>query len=112
MDETARNEAIDAYFEALDTGELERVRPYLSDSFVYESLAGDLPGFEGLQEYMDEHRSFSGTTHETTTRVHGERVTMAEGVVRGGGEETDFCDVFAFDGDGAFTRIAVYLNDA
>lgn len=112
MDETARNEAIDAYFEALDTGELERVRPYLADSFVYESLAGDLNGFEGLHEYMEEHRSFSGTTHETTTRVHGETVTMAEGVVSGGGDESDFCDVFEFDDDGNVTRIAVYLNDA
>jgi ketosteroid isomerase-like protein len=112
MDETARNEAIDAYFQALDTGELERVRPYLADSFVYESLAGDLHGFEGLREYMEEHRSFSGTTHETTTRVHGEAMTMAEGVVSGGGGESDFCDVFEFDGDGNVTRIAVYLNDA
>ena len=40
MDQTSRDEPIDAYFEALDTGELARVRPYLADSFVYESLAG------------------------------------------------------------------------
>lgn len=112
-----RNALIDAYFEAMDAADLDIVRPALADGFVYQSLAGDLEGFAGLETYMEELRGLSNTTHEVTIRVHGEAASVAEGTVTGEGEDgsvqADFCDVFEFDPeDEAITRIGVYLNDA
>lgn len=116
MSETDRNDAIDAYFDAMDTEDLEVVRPVLADDFVYESLSGALDGFEGLQTYMEELRGLSNTDHEVTQRVHGETASVAEGTVTGDGEdgrvEAEFCNVFEFDDEARVARIAVYLNDA
>ena len=117
MSETDRDSLIDAYFDAMDSEDLELVRDALADSFVYESLDGDLERFEGLETYMNELRGLSNTTHEVTMRVHGECGSVAEGVVTGesedGSVEANFCDVFEFDAnDEAITRIGVYLNDA
>lgn len=112
-----RNELIDAYFDTMDEEDLDIIRPVLADDFVYESLNGDLEGFEGIRRYMEELRGLSNTTHETTLRVHGETATAAEGWVSGdsrdGPVEAEFCNVFEFDDDDEhITRIAVYLNDA
>jgi ketosteroid isomerase-like protein len=117
MSEADRDALIDAYFDAIDAEDLELVRSALSDDFVYESLSGDLEGFDGLRTYMDELRGLSNTTHEVTRRLHHEAASVAEGTVTGEGEdgpvEADFCDVFEFDADDeAITRLAVYLNDA
>lgn len=115
MAESDRDAAIDAYFDAMDAEDLGLVRDALSPDFVYESLAGDLEGFSGLEEYM-ELRSLANTSHDVTLRVHGESASVAEGTVTGEGEDghmtADFCDVFEFDDDARITRIGVYLNDA
>lgn len=118
MTTESRDDLIDAYFEALDTTDPSVARPALADSFVYESLAGDLHGHEGLREYITELRSVTDSTHDLDRRVHGESVSVVEGVVSGTGPdgrpaEAAFCDVFEFDDDeSAITRIAVYTNDA
>lgn len=118
MTHADRDDLIDAYFSALDEEDLSIVEPYLDDSFVYESSAGVLEGFEGLQRYLGELRTSSNSTHETTQRVHGDAMSVAEGVVSAEGSdgepfEAKFCDVFEFDpADAAITRIAVYLNTA
>jgi hypothetical protein len=117
MSESDRDELIDAYFDAMDAEELDVVRPALADGFVYESLSGDLAGFEGLETYMNELRGLSDTVHEVTLRMHGEAASVTEGTVTGEGDdgsvEAEFCNVFEFDEDDAgITRIGVYLNDA
>lgn len=117
MSEADRNTLIDAYFDAMDTEDLDLVRSKLADDFVYESLGGDLEGAAGLETYMEELRGLSNTRHDVTLRIHGERASVAEGSVTGDGEdgsvEADFCNVFEFDADDeAITRIGVYLNDA
>lgn len=117
MSESDRDALIDAYFDAMDSEDLEIVRPALSASFVYESLAGDFEGFAGLETYLEEHRGLSNTTHETTLRIHNEMASVAEGSVIGESEdgtvEANFCNVFEFDDDNeGITRISVYLNDA
>lgn len=117
MSEDDRNALIDAYFDAMDTDDLETVRPALTDDFVYESLSGDLEGFAGLETYMEELRGLSNTNHEVALVVHGETASVVEGTVTGDSEdgsvEADFCDVFEFDADEeGITRISVYLNDA
>lgn len=117
MSESARDELIDAYFDAMDADDLEIVRPALAEGFVYESLSGDLEGFEGLETYMNELRGLSETTHEVTLRIHGDDASATEGVVTGGSEggpvKAGFCNVFEFtDDDEAITRIRVHLNDA
>lgn len=117
MSEEDRNALIDAYFDAMDTDDLETVRPALTDDFVYESLSGDLEGFAGLETYMQELRGLSNTNHEIALIVHGEAASVVEGTVTGDSEdgsvEADFCDVFEFDADEeGITRISVYLNDA
>lgn len=117
MAEADRNALIDAYFEALDAEDLEIVRPALGDGFVYDSLAGELTGLDGLETYMEELRGLSNTTHEVTRRIHGEVVSVAEGTVTGetgeGSMTADFCNVFEFESDdGGISRIGVYLNDA
>jgi len=117
MSETDRNDLIDAYFDAMDAGDLELVRPALADDFVYESLAGDLEGFAGLETYMEELRGLANTTHEVTLRLHDGAASVAEGTVTGesgdGPAQAEFCNVFEFDADEErITRIGVYLNDA
>lgn len=117
MSRADRNNLIDAYFDAMDSEDLEIVRPALADEFVYQSLSGELEGFEGLATYMEELRGLSNTNHEITLRVHDGAASVAEGTVTGESEEgtvqADFCDVFEFDPDDeAITRIGVYLNDA
>jgi ketosteroid isomerase-like protein len=118
MSNETRNDLIDAYFDAMDEEDLEIVEPALADSFVYESLSGDLEGFEGLREYMEERRSLSNSEHRISRRIHGEEASATEGTVVGDGEdgervEANFCNVFEFDADErGITRIAVYLNDA
>lgn len=112
-----RTALIDAYFTALDTEDLSVVEPVLADGFVYESLAGDLEGLQGLETYMDELRGLSNTTHEITRLIHGDDISVAEGTVTGETEDgsamADFCDVFEFNADETgITRLAVYLNDA
>jgi len=115
MSHADRDDLIDAYFDAMDAEDVERVRSGLADGFVYESLSGDLDGTEGLATYIEELKSFSDTTHDITRRVHDEEASVAEGTVTGesgtGTVTADFCNVFEFDDDGAITRIAVYLND-
>lgn len=117
MSESDRDELIDAYFDAMDADDLEIVRPALADGFVYESLSGDLDGFEGLETYMNELRGLSETTHEVTLRIHGDDASATEGIVTGdsddGPVEARFCNVFEFDdADEGLTRIRVHLNDA
>ena len=117
MSRADRDAMIDAYFDSMDAEDLDIVRPKLADGFVYESLAGDLEGFEGLETYMNERRGLSNTTHDVTLRVHDEAASTAEGTVTGDGEdgsvEAEFCNVFEFDADDTgITRIGVYLNDA
>lgn len=115
MSEADRNELIDAYFDSMDEEDLEIVRPALADGFVYESLSGDLEGFEGLETYMDELRGLSDTTHEVTLRIHGDAASATEGIVTGdsddGPVEARFCNVFEFTDDDGITRIRVHLND-
>lgn len=117
MSKADRNALIDAYFEAMDTGDLETVRPALADGFVYESLSGTLRGFGGLETYMEELRGLSNTNHDVATVIHGETASVTEGTVTGDGEDgqvaVDFCNVFEFDADDeGITRIGVYLNDS
>lgn len=117
MAKEERKALIDAYFDAMDTDDLEIVRPVLADGFIYESLSGDLSGFSGLQTYMSELRGLSNTTHEITTVVHGKTASVVEGTVTGessdGPVDVDFCNVFEFDADNeGITRISVYLNDS
>lgn len=117
MAEADRNEMIDAYFDAMDAADLSIVRPALADDFVYESLSGELEGFEGLQTYMEELRGLSDTEHRIGLRLHDDAASVAEGTVSGENDgesvEADFCNVFEFaDGDEAISRISVYLNDA
>ena len=101
----------------MDADDLDIVRPALADDFVYESLAGDLEGFAGLETYMEDLRSLSNTTHDITLRIHDEAASVAEGIVTGeskdGPVEAAFCNVFEFDtAHERITRIGVYLNDA
>ena len=118
MTDADRDDLIDAYFEAMDAGNLDPVREALADDFRYESPAGDFEGTEGLREYVEDHRSLADSTHEIDVRVHDASASVAEGTVRGttedgGSTEAGFCDVFEFDeADGHITRLAVYLNDA
>ncbi|WP_175416518.1 nuclear transport factor 2 family protein [Natrinema versiforme] len=117
MSKVDRNTLIDAYFDAMDSDDLEIVRPVVTDEFIYESLSGDLSGFSGLQTYMTELRGLSNTNHEMTTVIHGETASVVEGTVTGDNGETrvelDFCNVFEFDADNeGITRISVYLNDS
>ncbi|MFC4986663.1 MULTISPECIES: nuclear transport factor 2 family protein [Saliphagus] len=117
MSDSDRDDLIDAYFDAMDEADLERVRPVLADDFVYESLAGDLEGAAGLETYLEEVRGLSNTSHQVTLRAHGEDASVAEGVVTGDGDdgrvEAGFCDVFEFDdADERIVRIGVYLNDS
>jgi ketosteroid isomerase-like protein len=117
MSESDRNELIEAYFEAMDSNDLEIVRAALADGFVYDSLSGELEGFSGLETYMEELRGLSNTNHEITRRIHSEAVSVAEGIVTGESEAGDvaanFCNVFEFDAaDGGIARISVYLNDS
>lgn len=114
----SRNDLIDAYFRALDEADPAIARPALAETFVYESLAGDLDGFDGLSDYITEYRSLTDSTHDLTRRVHGDDASVVEGVVTGTGPDGEraqagFCDVFEFDADEeAITRIAVYTNDS
>lgn len=117
MSKENRNALIDAYFDAMDTDDLEIVRPVVTDGFIYESLSGDLSGFSGLKTYMEELRGLSNTDHEITTVIHGETASVVEGTVTGENEddpvELDFCNVFEFNADNeGITRISVYLNDS
>lgn len=117
MSTDTRNELIDAYFAALDEADPELARPGLSDDFVYESLAGPLEGFDGLADYITEHRSVTESTHDVQRRIHDD-VSVTVGVVTGTGPDGDpveaaFCDVFEFDdADEAIERITVYINDS
>lgn len=116
MSDSDRDALIDAYFDAMDAGDLEIVRPALADDFVYESLSGDLEGFAGLQTYMEDLRGLSNTTHRVRLRIHDEEASATEGTVTGDGDEgsvsADFCNVFEFDdADAGITRIGVHLND-
>jgi ketosteroid isomerase-like protein len=117
MSDADRDDLIDAYFAAMDAEDVDLVRPYLADGFVYESLSGDLDGAAGLATYVRELKTLSGTTHEITVRVHGDDASVAEGTVTGEGADgpvaVGFCDVFEFDdADERIERIAVYLDDA
>lgn len=117
MNEDDRDRLIAAYFDAMDADDLELVRSAIADGFVYESLGGDLEGFEGLETYMNELRGFSDTTHELHRTIHDPAASVVEGTVTGDldGESVavDFCNVFEFDaGDGGITRIGVFTNGA
>ncbi len=117
MSEAERNELIDAYFDAMDADDLDIVRPALAEGFVYESLNGDLEGFEGLETYMNDLRGLAKTTHDVRLRIHDEAASVTEGTVTGdsddGPVEADFCNVFEFsDGDEGITRISVHINDS
>jgi ketosteroid isomerase-like protein len=113
---SARDDAIDAYFAALDEEDPSLVEPVLADSFVYETSGGNrLSGFAGFEEYMTVHRGLSNTTHTEQNRLHGDEVSFTEGVVtgsdgEGGSIEMNFCDVFEFNTDNKIIRAAVYLN--
>lgn len=102
MAEADRNALIDAYFDAMDAKDLDIVRPALADGFVYESFAGDLKGFAGLETYMEDLRGLSNTTHDVTLRIHDEAASVAEGTVTGESEDgpvkADFCNVLSFAG--------------
>lgn len=118
MTEADRNELIDAYFDALDNEDLSIVEPVLDESFVYESTAGVLEGFAGLQRYANELRTTSDSTHTVNLRIHSDDATATEGIVTGldpdgNPKEGNFCDVFEFtEADDAITRIAVYVKNA
>lgn len=118
MPADSRNDLIDTYFRALDENDPEIVRSSLADSFVYESLSGELQGFEGLRDYITDLRNVTNSEHEITRRIHDEDASVVEGVVSGTGAdgeptEAKFCDVFEFaDGEEAIVRIGVYVNDA
>ncbi|WP_170964444.1 nuclear transport factor 2 family protein [Natronomonas salsuginis] len=118
MSSDTRNELIDAYFAALDESTPELARPALSDEFVYGSLAGQLEGFDGLADYITEHRSTTESTHDIQRRIHDDDVSVTVGVVTGTGPdgepaEAAFCDVFEFDdADEAIEQITVYVNDS
>lgn len=130
----ARDDAIDAFFRAMDAEDPEIVRPVLADGFLYRGLSGDFEGAEGLGRYLAEVRSISNVEHATTRRVHGAAASVVEGVATGRKEgdpfEARFCNVFEFraadggatgraagegsaDPDGErIRRVTVYLNDA
>ena len=121
-DESARDDAIDAFFEAMDAENPDVVRPSLADGFVYDSLSGEFEGVAGLDEYLSNVRSISDVAHETTRRVHDGGASVVEGVATGrkDGEpfEARFCNVFEFrfEGDESgiddarIGRVTVYLN--
>ncbi|WP_165874819.1 nuclear transport factor 2 family protein [Natrarchaeobius oligotrophus] len=116
MSEEKRISRIEAYFDAMDAAHPELVEPALADGFVYESIADDLRGFDGLVTYMRELRGISNTDHEVSGVVHGEAASVVEGTVTGdgGGDSVtvDFCAVFEFDAaDEEITRISVYARD-
>jgi ketosteroid isomerase-like protein len=114
----SRNDLIDAYFDALDESDPNLAEDALADSFVYESLSGDLKGFEGLSEYISDLRSMTESDHRIHECVHGDDATAVEGVVTGtdadgNPAEVAFCDVFDFSADDkVITRIGVYVNDS
>lgn len=118
MSPDSRDDLIDAYFGALDESDPSKVRDALDDSFVYESLSGDLDGFEGLREYITDLRSITESDHRIDRRHHAADATTVEGVVSGtdpdgNPAEAAFCDVFEFtDDETAITRIGVYVNDS
>lgn len=112
-----RDAVIDDYFEAIDRADPGIVADSLDEEFLYQSPEGELEGREGLSRYVDEMRSMSDSTHETTLRVHDGAAAAVEGVVTGvdaDGEPTSrrFVDVFEFDeASGKLTRVAVYVKD-
>lgn len=118
MSVDSRNDLIDAYFSALDESDPSVVSDALADSFVYDSLAGELDGFAGLSEYITDLRSITESEHRINNRYHADGATTVEGIVTGTDANGDpaeaaFCDVFEFDADEtAITRIGVYVNDA
>ena len=111
------NAVIDDYFEAIDRADPGLVEGSLDDEFVYQSPGGELEGGEGLRRYVEEIRSMSNSTHETTLRIHDDAAAAVEGTVTGEGADGEsvsrrFVDVFEFDEEsGKLTRVAVYLND-
>lgn len=116
MSMSERDDAIDAYFSALDAEDPSLIEPVLADLFVYETSGGNrLEGYAGFNEYMTVHRGLSNTTHTIQNRVHGDGISFTEGVVTGSNAEDEsiemnFCDVFEFTDEQKISRAAVYLN--
>lgn len=102
MERSTQERIVRAYFDAIDQGNSEPVRPHLSHAFIY--TAGDGTTFSGqdaIDRYIGEIRGLTDTTHRTDHLLHGDAVSVAEGIVSGtgpddGAVEVGFCDVFVF----------------
>lgn len=113
MNETRRNELIDAYFTALDSQDFSIVEPFLADDVQYDTSNGSVSGADGFREYMDVDRVYTDTIHTVTRRFHLDDVTICEGDFHGvtPAETIDgeFCDFFEFDDTtDVLTSITVY----
>ncbi|MFB6310775.1 MAG: nuclear transport factor 2 family protein [Salinirussus sp.] len=115
MDEQARIELMQGYFEGMDEADADRLRSVFAEDAVYDHLERTARGIDDIVTLLIDERTPQDTVHEVNRWVHDAEVSIAEGVktgtVEGEPTELPFCDVFEFDADdSAIVHLGVYAR--
>ena len=93
-----RREAARAYYEAIDTGDYDRLRALLTDDFQQARGDRTLNSADAFVAFMRDERPETDTTHVVKTVYEAETSVAVEGELRraDGSLGFRFVDVFAF----------------
>jgi ketosteroid isomerase-like protein len=122
-DRDDRVAAVRTYYRAVDAGAYDDLRAVLAPGFVQDRGDRTFEGREAFVSFMRDERPDTDTTHDLRgvyVAVDGDvapgaaREVLARGVVRraDGAAWFRFVDAFAFDDDGAITRLVTFARDA
>ncbi|WP_255150983.1 nuclear transport factor 2 family protein [Halorarius halobius] len=99
------------YYDAIDSGEYDRLRGLLADEFVHDRPDRVIDGADAFVAFMREDRPRTDTDHVLEELyVAAERVAVEGRLVAADGDPMfGFVDTFEFDGD-RIRRIRTYTD--
>jgi len=117
MQRAERDKLIDIYYRAADEENYDLFESVFTEDVTYLYPGeDDMHGLPAVQEFFEERRQTTNTTHDLFRRVHDDDATICEGTITGelrgeGPIDGAFVGAFEFDDDAeAIDRVGVYTR--
>ena len=109
-----REQLLEAYLDALDSDDPDRLAGIISEDFTYNYLDRTFQGKAETLHFLREERDVD-SEHEFETIIHGLEHSVgighSSGVGPEGAFESDMCDVFTFDeSESKLTSVTIYTR--
>jgi len=116
MNESKRDQLIDAYLNGIDNEDKELLRGAFAPDIVHEHPVRYVEGIEDFLVFKVDEQPPQESEHKVSRRIHVPEASVVEGrkvgTVEGESIDIQFCDVYEFNADdSAITKLSVYARE-